>query len=184
MDPNTVHWIWILIQDFGPNWIRIHGYVIHFEYDVFKQALCQLGLRMVNFCLQHYTFCLLFILFSTLWIRIWIRIRNTDPEPQSSWIRIKFGSGSTTLLLFFNERLAEIIIFFVSPSWFQCYCRCGSIGGDWGEADEDGRLQPDQSDWQGRLRGGPARQAQVHQKGRYTLFNTILRSGNGGTGKQ
>ena len=28
---------------------------------------------------------------------MWIRFRNTDPDPQRCWIRIQFGSGSTTL---------------------------------------------------------------------------------------
>ena len=31
------------------------------------------------------------------WIRIGIRIPNTDPDPQSSWIRIQYGSGFTTM---------------------------------------------------------------------------------------
>ena len=31
-----------------------------------------------------------------MWIRI--RIPNTDPDPESSWIRIQYGSGSTTLV--------------------------------------------------------------------------------------
>ena len=35
VDPNTVHWIWIRIQDFGPIWIwfriRIQGYAINFK---------------------------------------------------------------------------------------------------------------------------------------------------------
>jgi hypothetical protein len=35
-------------------------------------------------------------LFSCPWIRV--RIPNTDPDPQSHWIRIQSGSGSTTLL--------------------------------------------------------------------------------------
>ena len=39
---------------------------------------------MVNFCLPLSTFCLLFILLSPVWIRI--RIRKTDPDPQSSYL--------------------------------------------------------------------------------------------------
>ena len=46
--------------------------------------------------LKSYTFWLNFILY----LHVWIRIRNTDPAPQSSWIRIQYGSGtgSTTLV--------------------------------------------------------------------------------------
>ena len=43
-----------------------------------EEILSQLGLSMVNFCLQPDTFCLLFIHFSLGWIRI--RNRNTDPQ--------------------------------------------------------------------------------------------------------
>ena len=39
-------------------------------------------------------FCLYFILYLHVWIRICIR--NTDPDSRSSWIRIQYGPGSTT----------------------------------------------------------------------------------------
>ena len=39
VDPNTVHCIWIRIQDFGPILIRIQGYVINFEKNVYKKDL-------------------------------------------------------------------------------------------------------------------------------------------------
>ena len=42
-----------------------------------------------KFFLQSYIFCLFF-----LFLPLWIRILNKDPP--SSWIRIQFGSGSTT----------------------------------------------------------------------------------------
>ena len=42
----------------------------------------QLSLIMLYFYLQSYTFCLHFILYLHVWIRI--RIGNTDPDPQSS----------------------------------------------------------------------------------------------------
>ena len=32
VDPNTVNWIWIRIQDFGPIWIRIQGYTVNFHW--------------------------------------------------------------------------------------------------------------------------------------------------------
>ena len=34
------------------------------------------------------------------YLHVWIRIRivNTDPDPQSSGIRIQYGPGSTTLM--------------------------------------------------------------------------------------
>ena len=53
-----------------------------------EEILCQWGLWiqwMVNFCHQSYTICLWFILILPVWIRI--RIRTTDPDPQSCWIQ-------------------------------------------------------------------------------------------------
>ena len=59
----------------------------------------QLSLWKKNFCLQSYTFYLFFFLLLLLLVWNRIRIRNTDPDPQSCWIRIRFGSVSTTTLL-------------------------------------------------------------------------------------
>ena len=42
---------------------------------------------IVNLYLKSHTSCLFFILFLHVWIRICIL--NTDPYPQSSWIRIR-----------------------------------------------------------------------------------------------
>ena len=63
------------------------------------QEICnQLSLWIVNYCniLISYIFCLHCILYLHVWIRI--RIRNMDPDPGSFWIRIQYGSGSTTLV--------------------------------------------------------------------------------------
>ena len=46
------------------------------------------------FCLKSHIFCFHFILYLHVWIRICIP--NTVPDPESSWIRIQYGSGSTT----------------------------------------------------------------------------------------
>ena len=54
----------------------------------------------VNFCLKFYTFCFYFILYLHVWIRICFG--NTNPDPQSSGIRIQYGSGSTTLTVIEN----------------------------------------------------------------------------------
>ena len=49
---------------------------------------------MGKFCLQYY-------LFFTVWIRIWIRIRKTDPDPQHYWksarVSTYFATGSTAV---------------------------------------------------------------------------------------
>ena len=101
-----MYWFWIRIQNFGPIWIhnfgliwiqiRIQGYVFNFERNILYnfRIFSQLSLLIVNLCLKSYTFCLYFILYLHVWIRI--RIKNTDPYPQSSWIRIQYGSGSNT----------------------------------------------------------------------------------------
>ena len=65
----------------------------------------------------------LIFLYLPVWIRI--RIRNTDPDPQGSWMRIKFGSGSTTMLTIpgFLEQVQYISIFWASPiSWAPPSC--------------------------------------------------------------
>ena len=57
-------------------------------------------IKMVNF----YHSVQAFPLFLIMWFRI--RVRITDPDPQSSWIQIQFWSGSTTLvkyLYFFSS---------------------------------------------------------------------------------
>ena len=38
----------------------------------------------------------LFLSYIYLHVLIRIRIQNTDQDPQSSWIRIQYGSGTTT----------------------------------------------------------------------------------------
>ena len=81
-------WIWIRIQYFGP--IGIHGHVFNFKKTLedkislkkyfFKQQeiiapeeICSpMGLWMVIVLLQPYNFCLLFILFLSVW--------NVDPQ--------------------------------------------------------------------------------------------------------
>ena len=57
--------------------IRIH--------NTAKYIFCQLSLWIVNLYLKSYIFCLHF----NLYLHVWIRIRNTDPDPGSSWIRIR-----------------------------------------------------------------------------------------------
>ena len=44
---------------------------------------------------QSDNFCLHFVLYLHVWILI--RIQNKNSDPGSSWIRIQYGSGSTTL---------------------------------------------------------------------------------------
>ena len=46
----------------------------------------------------------------------WIRIRNTDPDPQSSWIRIQYGSGST-ILDFIENCFSSLIWQFTAWPW-------------------------------------------------------------------
>ena len=66
-----------------------------------KEIFSQLSHWIVILCLKSHTFCLYFILFLHVWIRIFISYM--DPDPQSSWIWIQFisgsGLGSTTLNL-------------------------------------------------------------------------------------
>ena len=54
-----------------------------------EEIFTQLSLWIVNLYLKtkSYTFYLHFILYLHVWIRI--RIWNTDPDPESSWIRIR-----------------------------------------------------------------------------------------------
>ena len=55
------------------------------------------GIWIVNLCLtgKSYTDRLYFILLRYLYVWTQNRIGNTDPDPQSFWIRIQYGSGST-----------------------------------------------------------------------------------------
>ena len=67
---------------------------------VSKELFCQLStvrIWMVNLCLtgKSYTDRLYFILLRYLYVWTQNRIGNTDPDPQSFWIRIQYGSGST-----------------------------------------------------------------------------------------
>ena len=106
-----VHWILIRIQ------VRIKGYTINFKrknknnFDekyflktkyryryIFKEILTQLSLWIVNFHLKSYTFLPPFYPIYTVLVWIRFRIRNTDPDPDSPWIRLQYGSGSTTLV--------------------------------------------------------------------------------------
>ena len=57
------------------------------------EIFSQLSHWIVNLYLKSHTFCLYFILFIHVWIRI--RIPNKDPDPQSSWIRIRFRIHNT-----------------------------------------------------------------------------------------
>ena len=52
-----------------------------------KEIFSKLSHWIVNLFLESDTFFLYFILFLHVWIRI--RILNSDPDPQSSWIRIR-----------------------------------------------------------------------------------------------
>ena len=61
-----------------------------------------LSLWIVNSYLKSYIFCLYFILY--LLVHVYVDADpdpylfwNTDPDPQSSWIRIQYGSISTSL---------------------------------------------------------------------------------------
>ena len=98
-----IHWIWIQVG------IRILGYTINFERKNLKQferktifffisaffvktirAKCHLkklflkfNLWTANLYLKSYIFCLHFILY----LHVWIRTPNTDPE--GSWIQIR-----------------------------------------------------------------------------------------------
>ena len=112
MDPNTIRILYV-----GPIWIR---------YDInFEKRICLLVLQNtltyfimekisikkleenngtgINFMLNCellssilHLLPLNFFYFLPVWIRI--RFRNTDPDPLSCWIRIQFGSGTTTLI--------------------------------------------------------------------------------------
>ena len=87
-----MYWFWIRIQNFGPIWIhkfgliwiqiRIQGYVINFERNILNnfRIFSQLSLLIVNLCLKSYTFCLYFILYLHVWIRIYTKLLNTDPN--------------------------------------------------------------------------------------------------------
>jgi len=84
-----------------------------------------------------------------------LRYRYLINQSRNWWVKIKtflVQSLETTVPVPTMTRVGSCV-------------RCGSVRGNWGEADENGRLQPDQSHRQGRLRGGPAGQAQVHQQG-------------------
>ena len=70
IEHTSVEEILIRILSFGPLSIRIQGYVINFENNILNSFRGKL-------------FCFLFTC--------------VDPDPQSSWIRIHFRSGSTTL---------------------------------------------------------------------------------------
>ena len=65
---------------------------------IFKEILTQLSLWIVNFHLKSYTFLPTFYPIYTVLVWIRFRIRNTDPDPDSPWIRLQYGSGSTTLV--------------------------------------------------------------------------------------
>ena len=79
-----IHWIWIQIriQDFGPIWIQIQE-APEYGSNMDPDPQHWYSLWIVNFYLKCY-----------------IHIRNTDPDPDpgSSWIRIQYGSRSTTLI--------------------------------------------------------------------------------------
>ena len=60
-----------------------------------------MSLGIVKKYLKSCIFCLHYILYLPVWIRI--RIRNTDPDPGSSWKRIQYGSGSTTLVKIYHN---------------------------------------------------------------------------------
>ena len=57
-----IHWIWILIQDFGLIWIRIQGTVFFIKKIMAAEEIliCRISawVLMVHFWLQSYTFCL------------------------------------------------------------------------------------------------------------------------------
>ena len=57
------------------------------------EIIIQLGLWIVNWLVNLASFVSHFILY----LHVWIRIRNTNPDQGSSGIRIQYGSGSTTL---------------------------------------------------------------------------------------
>ena len=68
----------------------------------------------MNFCFQSY--CTPFALYLSFFnMYVSARIRYMDPDPQSSWTRIQFGSvsGSTTLMVLFcaKRRLYETSLF-------------------------------------------------------------------------
>ena len=56
-----------------------------------KEIFTQFSLLCVNLYLKSYIFRFHFILFLNVWIRI--SIGNTDPDPGSSWIQIKYISS-------------------------------------------------------------------------------------------
>ena len=60
---------------------------------------------------------------------IWIRIRNTDPNPQRSWIRIQLGSGSTTLQFKSREISLNNNLFFVCRSQKMSLSRASEMYG-------------------------------------------------------
>ena len=103
-----LHWIWIRIQGNTIN-LRKEFKIIFFKTSIFsknykhtlshKEVFYQLSLWIVNYYLKSDIFCLHLILYLHVWIRIRIRIPNTDPDPGSLWIRIQYGSWSTTLVL-------------------------------------------------------------------------------------
>ena len=101
VDPNTLN----LDPDpgFGPIWIRIQGFSSNFKTiptvrtKCHKKMFSQLSLRILKLNLKPLD---PFYYMQYLYVWIWIRIciPNTNPDPQSSWIRIQYGSRSTTLV--------------------------------------------------------------------------------------
>ena len=55
------------------------------------------SVESLNCEFKCYVLCLHFTLYLHVWIRI--RIPNMDPDLEGSWIRIQYGSGSTTLII-------------------------------------------------------------------------------------
>ena len=65
-----------------------------------EETFSRLSLLIVYLYLKYYryTFCLYFILY---YLHVWIQIhiRNPNSDPESTWIRIQYKTGFTTLII-------------------------------------------------------------------------------------
>ena len=99
--------VWIQIRIRIPNtdpdpesfWIRIH--ISIFSYTVFTYVDPDPDPYLEYGSIPPF--------FPILYLHMWIRIRiwNTDPDPESFWIRIQYGSRFTTLVTtrFFSVKI-------------------------------------------------------------------------------
>ena len=105
-------------------------------------------LWFVNLYLKSYIFCIHFVIYLHVWIRI--RIRITDPG--RSWIRIQYRSESTALVNSLVDYLFFLQLLFsnFNPSITVCSCRSDSASSHirFSHLMVDGRRYLTRSSWQ------------------------------------